>query len=298
MPNTPIAKLLLSDWAPRAISLDSCRSLYGELSQRFANTIDVATAHGRGTDRLGYAFYGAYEAALHQMFPSLPPHQSASLCVTEEGGNHPKAIQTRLVASPDGLVLTGQKKWITLANEAHVLFVAAQTTHGLSLVRLDANEAGVEFVAMGQTPFVPEIPHFFVTFNETPLNADAVLAGDGWQHYIKPFRTIEDTHVLAAVLGYLLGEGTRQRWPHQLLAEALNLVFALRELARMEPLGSETHIRLEGCFQSVQRLVADLPWEDTAAKERFERDRPLLDIAGWARKKRFAKALETLGIES
>ena len=81
-------------------------------------TVERALVGGARADRVGYAFAIGYAMALE----SLVGPGSAALCVTEDGGNHPRAIETRLV---DGRV-TGKKTWATLADRAAHLLVAAR----------------------------------------------------------------------------------------------------------------------------------------------------------------------------
>ena len=40
-----------------------------------------------------------------------------------------------------------------------------------------------------------------------------LLPGDGWDSYVKPFRSIEDLHVLAAITAWLYGIGRDGGWP-------------------------------------------------------------------------------------
>src|SRR4051794_33017827 len=80
------------------------------LREPTGTTVERAVIGGARADRLGYAFAIGYSAALE----ALVGEGDAALCVTEDGGNHPKAIQTRLV---DGRV-TGSKRWATLADHA------------------------------------------------------------------------------------------------------------------------------------------------------------------------------------
>ena len=49
-----------------------------------------------------------------------------------------------------------------------------------------------------------EIPHAEVGLDRVRVEASAVLPGDGYADYVKPFRTIEDAHVHCALLGYLV----------------------------------------------------------------------------------------------
>ena len=64
---------------------------------------------------------------------------------------------------------------------------------------------------MPETRFVPEVPHARVQLDAVRVDAAALLPGDGYERYVKPFRTIEDAHVTLAVLAYLLREARAAR---------------------------------------------------------------------------------------
>src|SRR5258706_8333879 len=66
---------------------------------------------------------------------------------------------------------------------------------------------------MPDTKFVPEVPHAQLQFANLQVDESAILPGDGYDQYVKPFRTVEDIHVQAAVLSYLMREGQRLAWP-------------------------------------------------------------------------------------
>src|SRR4051794_15581000 len=82
--------------------------------------IDRAILGGFAADRVGYAFAAGYQAALRALAPDLPPDRIASLCVTERGGGHPRAIETRLTPAAAGARLDGSKRWATLSDAAGV----------------------------------------------------------------------------------------------------------------------------------------------------------------------------------
>src|ERR1700760_915474 len=73
-------------------------------------TVERAAIGGAQVDRVGHAFAIGYAMAL----TALVGDGHAALCATEDGGNHPRAIQTRL---EHGRV-TGTKKWATMADRA------------------------------------------------------------------------------------------------------------------------------------------------------------------------------------
>ena len=83
------------------------------------------------------------------------------------------------------------------------------------------------FDDMPATPFVPDVAHATVTLARVTIAPEARLAGDGWSDYVKPFRTLEDLHVQAAITAWLVGALRRAKGPHalteQLVAHALTL---------------------------------------------------------------------------
>src|SRR6185436_13084691 len=60
----------------------------------FPDPAERAAWGGLVADRLGYAFVAGYASALARLAPGIATR--AALCVTEEGGGHPRAIKTTL----------------------------------------------------------------------------------------------------------------------------------------------------------------------------------------------------------
>jgi alkylation response protein AidB-like acyl-CoA dehydrogenase len=259
-------------------------------------------------DRLGLAFAGGYAAALQAMVPALGPRTLASFAATEEGGAHPRAIATTLARDAGGLVLTGKKKWVTLGPEGGVILVVARVTATeseaapdrptLRVVRVDARAPGVTITPLPHMPFVPEIPHGSVVLDGVRVSESDVLPGDGYDAYLKPFRTVEDVHVHAAFLAWLASTGVRAGWPQAALQQACSLIASLRALASEPPSSPAVHVALGGVIEATATLVGwlDPAWSqvDEATRARWERDRPLLAVAGAARTQRLARAWESL----
>src|SRR5690606_32031283 len=103
--------------------------------------------------------------------------------------------------------LHGAKTFVTMGDRAEELYVLARrgvSSEGraeLVMLRLDRAASGVVIEPLPPAPFVPEIPHAKVRFEGA--RAFEVLPGDGWNDYVRPFRTIEDVHVHAAFLAWL-----------------------------------------------------------------------------------------------
>lgn len=244
-----------------------------------------AAAGGFVADRVGYAFVAGYDAAMERLGGS----PRSCLCASEAGGAHPGAIQTRL--GRDG-ALTGSKTWITLGTLAETLFVVASRGAGddgknrLVVVRVPRARAGVTVVERPPTPFVPEIPHAEVTFDRVKTAPDEILPGDGYVDYLKPFRTVEDLFVLAALAGYAVrvarAAGLARAW----VEEALAVVTLFDALGARDPKDPATHLALAGALATARRVIA-APFGDPRVPEttraRWDRDRPLLDVAGRAR---------------
>lgn len=277
------------------------------LSERFPVTADLALAGGFLADRLGFAFASGYHGALRSLFPQVPWDHRAALCATEAGGAHPSAIQTRLTPGAEGSParLNGTKAFVTLGTAADLLLVVAsegqdaQGRNRLRLVRLDARREGVRLSVLPPTPFVPEVPHAELLLENVAVSPDEVLPGDGYARYLKPFRTVEDCHVHLAFLGWLLQVARRSGWPERVQDEALAVAVALRGLALTDPASPAVHVALGGALDLGQRLLDGLgewwPKVDAPTRERWERDKGLLGVAGKARAKRREVARQRLG---
>ncbi len=120
--------------------------------------------------------------------------------------------------------------------------------------------------------------------------ADAVLPGDGYSGYVKPFRTVEDAHVHAALLGYLIGVARRHDLPRELIERLVATALAARHVALADATSNHVHIALAGVLGQSAQLVGEVErgWEEAAGDEwtRWQRDRPLLQVASAARASR------------
>lgn len=272
-----------------------------EVAARFDLPVDAAVAAGFAMDRVGWGFASGYQEAIGALFPLEGTPRPAALCATEPGGAHPRAIEARLSGTEAGeLRLSGTKTYVTLGGFAQALFVLASEGEDdagrrrLRVARIEANRRGVTLEPLGAAPFVPEVPHAAVRFDAVPLAPDEVLPGDGWERWVKPFRTVEDIHVHAALLGYLIQVARRSGWPPGRVEDALALVAALRTLALADPRAAATHRALAGALAAGDAFLASVegcwPSVDEAARQRWRRDRPLLSVAAKARAGRLARA--------
>ncbi len=291
----------VQDWWPRQVALCAAGG----------DSMDHAIGGGFAADRFAWAFCSGYQAALRALSPALPAAALASLCVTESGGNQPRFIQTTLAPDPHHprkLLLNGHKRWTTLGGASSLMLVAARVASAgseravLKIVQVAHGTPGVSFRTMSNISFVPEVAHAEVRFEGVSVAASDVLEGDGYARYVKPFRTLEDLHVHAAILAYLLREARRLAWPHAWIERCLALLYALRTIAERDASAAATHVALAGALSMGAELVtaADAHWQGTAeaAKERWERDKGLLAVAAAAREKRSQRAWERLTMPS
>lgn len=263
------------------------------------SAIERALAAGLAADRLGYAFAGAYHAAIAKLLGD--DTKKRCIAATEKGGGHPKAIETRLEAS----TLNGEKTFATLATESEEMLVVASRgvvdgKNRLCLVKVSPTAAGVTITPRAPTPFAPEIPHAIVKLANVAVADDDVLSGDGYERYLKPFRTIEDTHVLAATMGYVLGAAKRFDMNRELTESLVALLPGVELVAESPPLDPQTHLTLAGLFTLARRVLAehDAEWEKAGEEgTRWRRDLAILMVAEQARTARTAAAWAALGGE-
>jgi acyl-CoA dehydrogenase len=273
-----------------------------------AGPASLAVAGGFAADRVGWAFTSGYQAALRALVPDLPHDTLAAFCVTEAEGNRPRHIRTTIAPQPDGtLRIDGAKRWTTLGPASTQLLIvgalpapAGATQPMLRVARVPVPTPGLVLQPMPPTRFVPEVPHAQVLMQDLRVGADALLPGDGYDAYVKPFRTIEDLHVTLAVLAYLLREGRSRRWPAAFNEQLVAVLGLLLQLAGEDARAAPMHIALAGALRIAHRLYADasLLWGAAGtepAAQRWQRDAPLFEVAGSAREQRAERAWERLG---
>lgn len=279
-----------------ATTLEDHWSRVEAFDTRFTDTVDRAAFGGFSSDRLGFAFVAGYRAALQRLVPSLGGRR-ACLCATEEGGAHPRAIKATLA---DGR-LRGTKTFATLASHAEELLVVVSVgeregRNELRVARIPRSRAGVVVEEKAPWPVAPEIPHAIVRFEDVAVAEGDLLEGDGYARYLKPFRTIEDIHVMASTAGYLFSVGRIAGWERAALEALAASIASLRAIAAFDPSQRGTHLALAGTIAAVERAVATLDFSKAPSetRERWERDAPLLQVAGKARAARRDAAWRSL----
>lgn len=292
----PWQQLLSAQTRLPATDLDAW---YASLLERTTQPtpIQLAMLGGRLAATPGLAFLAGYQGALRALWPAAPWTLGA-LCATENRSVRPADMHTRIKA----LSLDGRKDFVTAAEAADWLLVCAREEAPGEPVRLALGVVrngapGVRIEVLPALPLMPDISHGRLHLQDAHCER---LAGDGWDDYVKPFRTLEDTHVLAALTAWLLGVGQDSAWPQALQLRLLGLLAGCTEMARQCPGAAESHLLLAGLFAQFDSLRAEL---DTALAtgdahwlQLWQRDKGLLSLAASARGKRLEQAQAVLGL--
>ena len=272
---------------------------YASLLERIGHPapLQLALLGGRLAATPGLAFLAGYQGALRALWPAAPWTLGA-LCVTENRSTRPADMATRI----DALILDGRKDFVTAAEAADWLLVAAREEAGGAPVQLALGVVrngapGVQIETLPALSLMPDVSHGRLHLQGAQCER---LAGDGWDDYVKPFRTLEDTHVLAALTAWLFGVGQESAWPQALQLRLLGLLAGCAEVARQCPSAAGSHVMLAGLFAQFDSLRPDLDNAfavgDAQWAQLWQRDKGLLAIAGSARSKRLQKAQAVLGI--
>ncbi len=299
-----IARLLDQPLSEEAlVDVSAWWAAHRRLATAHPDPADLALHAGLNADRPAWAFASGYTAALRALVPALPGDLKVAFAVTEDGGNHPRAIATALEEREGRVHLAGEKSFVTLGAEAELLLVAA--TRGLSeqgrprlvMVQVPADTKGLTLQTHPPTPFVPEVPHARARLADVALPPEAVLPGDGYADYIKPFRTVEDAHVATAVAAYMVRVARTADADAAVLAELLALAASAHGLCGGDPKDPESHVLLASVFSGLGRAAVNPTlWDavEPAVRSVWERDRAILRVAEKARKARLEAALLAL----
>ena len=130
------------------------------------------------------------------------------------------------------------------------------------------------------------------------MEPDEVLDGDGYSQFLKPFRTIEDCHVHAALCGYLLRIARSYDFDEPALTDLAAHTAAIRGLAQADALSPGVHFALHGVLSRMREWLtrSERLWErvDPPVRQAWERDKALLNVAARARAARLEAARRAL----
>lgn len=286
--NQPIAAPHgLEDWYAELLRL-----------QPAASPLQLAIYGGYRAATPGLAFLAGYQAALRALWPGAPDALGA-FCVTEQRSLRPADVRCRLDAGG----VSGRKDFVTGGQAARWLLVSArEETEGeaprLAVLQVDADAAGVRVEPGPTLPMLPDVPHARLLLDQAVARR---LPGDGWADYIKPFRTLEDLHVMAAVAAWVYGVGVRQNWPLALRLQLLAVLSGCAGVANEQLHSAAGHLALAAVSAGFTALRGELDplfaHAPAPLAEQWQRDQRVLDLAQPARQRRLHKALEVLQLE-
>ena len=270
---------------------------FATLLQTLGNVtpFELAVAGGRRMATPGLAFLVGYQAALRMLWPSAPLSLGA-LCATEQRSLRPADMHTRLT----DLRLSGAKDFVTAGDAADWLLIAARSeeagaTPRLSLAVVYPGEPGVTVEKLPALPLMPDISHGRLHLDGALCE---LLAGDGWDAYVKPFRTLEDVYVLSAMTAWLYGVGQDSDWPQTLQLRLLALLAGCAEMSRQPPNNPAGHVLLGGLFAQFDALKTEIDQAlsegDPQWAQMWQRDQAVMQLASGARAKRLAKAFAVI----
>lgn len=270
---------------------------FATLLQALGNVtpFELAVAGGRRMATPGLAFLVGYQAALRMLWPSAPLSLGA-LCATEQRSLRPADMHTRLT----DLRLSGAKDFVTAGDAADWLLIAARSeeagaTPRLSLAVVYPGEPGVTVETLPALPLMPDISHGRLHLDGALCE---LLAGDGWDAYVKPFRTLEDVYVLSAMTAWLYGVGQDGNWPQTLQLRLLALLAGCAEMSRQPPNNPAGHVLLGGLFAQFDALKTEIDQAlsegDPQWAQMWQRDQAVMQLASGARAKRLAKAFAVI----
>ena len=277
-------------------SLATWRQRHLDVQARAASPMDTAILAGSQADRIGYAFASGITEGLRALVPNEARH--IAIAATEKTGAHPRNITSRVSADR----LSGEKTFVTMGTVATALVVFvndgehdARQSRVRALV-VNADAPGVNITELPESPICPEIPHARVIFDGVHVSEDDFLPGDGYADFLKPFRTIEDIYVHAAVAAHLVVTGRRMGWADEMLESMISNLVTLIALSNSDHRDPTTHLALAGVLSATYKLIehVDLLMQHGEEAERWRRDRGLLHIAETARRKRRVKAWQLL----
>lgn len=274
----------------------SLRSWFKPLHEQAGSVpFRLACLGGHQAATPGLAFLAGYQAALRALWVEAPPGLGA-LCASEGRQLRPAELQTRVA---EGRV-SGRKGFVIAGEAADWLLVAAREeregeTPRLAMLQLAAGGQGVQLEQGPPLALVPDVPHARLVLQQAPA---VRLPGDGWDAYVKPFRSLEDLYVHSALVAWLLATAQRCGWPQGLQLRLLAVLASAAELARHTPGQPFSHLLLGGLLEQFAALGPALEeaLEQGPArwKQLWQRDRGIFELAAAARASRLEKAWRAL----
>lgn len=266
------------------------------------DTFFTAVDAGLHAGQLAFCFAGGYQAALRRLLPFLPPQAFAALLLSEGKKQRPEDLQTVLTPLSSGrFCLDGEKSYVAGGAVADPLLVVAR--HGVDaqgraravLLVMPPTLPGIVLTAGRDLGFLSVLPHARVNFAGVVVEPEMLVPGDAWRDCARPFRTIEDIHVTAAIAAHLAVSALRFSWPSALFSTLLACIVRLADCAERSPTDPFMHILLAGAEREMQQCAVQINALTHGQDDEFSRDwqgnQVLIGLAATARAARLQKAM-------
>lgn len=134
-----------------------------------------------------------------------------------------------------------------------------------------------------------------------PVMDSELLPGDGYLRVVRPFRTVEDIHVQAAVFAYLIRQARLHGFPRNITERLAAVVASLRGLSIADPSTPEVHVAVAGALALSRAPIDELEklWSKTESPDHayWERDRLVFTVGARVRGERLERAWRSLAGE-
>ena len=272
----------------------------------YESSLDKAIAGGFLSDRMAYVFLSGYQAALHARFPMLNADKIAAFCVSEQGGNRPKAIQTSMRHESKGYELNGSKTFVTCAEDAEELLVAAYDSAAnterpqIKIFLIDAKTEGACIEETKALPFMPELKRGSLILDGCKCSRSSLLDGDGYADYIKPFSPLEALYIMAAGVSHMIRLAHMYAWPDTFVEQCLAVLVSIQGANFENSEAVENQLHINGLKELIKGLVVSTEnpdyWNhsDPEIHKRWLRDKIMLMMPDRAHGVRLERAWQRL----
>jgi methoxymalonate biosynthesis protein len=142
-----------------------------------SSTRSVMTSHGMAASMIG-RFAGREQR--HRYLAGLTGGQLAAVGFSEPGaGSDLSAMRTEIKADGDGVVVSGEKIWVTGARYADIVLVVGRHDDGAGIVAVPAGAPGVSVERVPAPLGCRAAGHAHVRLDNVRLPADSLLGGGG-----------------------------------------------------------------------------------------------------------------------
>jgi acyl-CoA dehydrogenase len=289
-------RLLFQEIDHRPTNIKDWIEHHQKIPENSENSFEKAVFSGFSSSQLSFAFLSGYEAACY----FISKKRLSCVCVTENTKGSPsKSINTRITKIDENFsTLKGEKSFVTFGEHCKYLLIFAKDDEGVvRCVLLNSNQQGIEFESpVKKLNFLNEIPHSKIKL-DLKISNEWILKGDGYIHYLKPFRTIEDIHVFGSFLGYFIRVGRLSHWSENLLIKMLKLIILLNNLIQFNLLSPVNHLLLNEIheeFKIILEQISTLEFHNKEEKQFFLRDKMIFKVSDSIREQRKQSALNSI----